>query len=477
MKPTVISLIVKFVFGAIALGVGIWYMSTSIGGDSITYVSLDNFLTAIGTKGGDISTTAGCFLCGPLEQFFGTIGIATEKFWTPIVNSLWVLMAIGFVVFLFVTAAQHIWASAKTTAELDGKEKKIEFKPWFDKIWAQGLRILIVGALMGVIGASGTSALKMVTNVTVTPVMFVGAQLSMAATGVASSAQCGTGDLYMGDDVLSPVLKPFMCVMGNLNTVVLAGGATGFSLMNYAWMDMGGGVITWATGLALVIMFLIIGFNLFFQILSVIFKLIFLIIFLPIILAAAAFEKTWSMASGVVPNAIGMLTKSAIKIISITLKIVILYATVTFAADEYMPGPVDGYNAITPPLLEYQNSEIDMQTLSVINVFSECEKVSITNNEMDKQKFKNCFNANRARVERMYPGAFDFMGNGFELLILMIGLYLLYTYIISPKIDSILAASDDKEEFDFGGWVKSFGQAVWAAPQKLINTIAEKMKK
>ena len=58
---------------------------------------------------------------------------------------------------------------------------------------------------------------------------------------------------------------------------MLAGAGGGFSLMNYAWMGMGGGAITWVAGLALVIMFLIIGFNLFFQVLSVVMKLIFLI--------------------------------------------------------------------------------------------------------------------------------------------------------------------------------------------------------
>ena len=47
---------------------------------------------------------------------------------------------------------------------------------------------------------------------------------------------------------------------------MLAGAAGGFAMMNYAWLDMGGGAFTWLAGLSLVLMFLIIGFDLFFQI-------------------------------------------------------------------------------------------------------------------------------------------------------------------------------------------------------------------
>ena len=60
MKAKIILLIVKFVMGAIALGLGIWYLSSSISGDSITYTSMDNFLNAIGASG-DIADTNGCF--------------------------------------------------------------------------------------------------------------------------------------------------------------------------------------------------------------------------------------------------------------------------------------------------------------------------------------------------------------------------------------------------------------------------------
>ena len=237
-----------------------------------------------------------------------------------------------------------------------------------------------------------------------------------------------------------------MCVIGNINSVMLAGAAGGFALMNYAWLDMGGGAFTWIAGLALVLMFLIIGFDLFFQILSVVFKLVFLIIFLPLLLAAAAFEQTWKLADGVVKNAINMLVKSAVQIVGITLKVLVIYATVSFAADEYFPGPNDGYSAILPPMMGQTVQNPDAQTLSVMEVFSTCEQVALTDGEMDAEKFKNCFTARRAEVERKYPGAFDFMSDGWDFLLLMFGLFLLYFYVVQPKIDGILG-KDSKEQF------------------------------
>jgi hypothetical protein len=475
LKAKVIMIIVRLVMGATALGLGIWYMSSSIGGGALGYSSLDRFMNAIGVTGGDISTANGCFLCEYIEKLFAAIGLATENFWTAMVENIWILLAIGFGVFLFYTTAMHLYDTSKKNATLDAGDKTLEFKSWFDKIWKRAARIMIVGALIGAIGMGGTAALRGVTNLTITPVMLVGAELSMAATGVSNSAQCGTS--VQNDDVLNPVLKPFMCVMGNLNTVMLAGAAGGFALMNYAWMDMGGGAFTWVAGLALVIMFLIIGFDLFFQILTVVFKLVFLIIFLPLILAAGAFEGTWKLAENVVSNAIGMLVKSAVKIVAITLKILIIYATVSYAADEYFPGPNDGYNAILPPLMGAAAQNPDEKTLSIMGVFSKCEKVALKDGTLDKDTFKNCFTASRAEVERKYPGAFDFMKNGWEFLLLMFGIFLLYYYAVSPKVDTLLSSVGAKEEFDYGGWVKDLGKSIWKIPTKIAENVTKSMGK
>lgn len=468
---------IRILMGGLALGLGIWYLASSIGGAALTYTSMDNFMTAIGAADGNVANVNGCFMCDYISELFGVISRATELFWTAMLDNIWILMALGFGIFLFIYTAQYLFDAAKKTSSLDTSEKKIEFKGWFDKVWRQGARIMIVGALMGMLGMGGTAALRTVANITITPVLFVGAELSMAATGVSDAASCGaltTAD--NSDNLLAPILQPFMCVMGNINSVMLAGAAGGFALMNYAWLGLGGGAITWVAGLALVLMFLLIGFNIFFKVLSVVFKLVFLIIFLPLLLAAAAFEQTWKLADGVVKNAINMLVNSAIQIVGITLEVLVIYATVSYAADEYFPGPNDGYSAILPPMMGQQVQNPDSQTLSVMNVFSECEKVALADGEMNEDKFKSCFTARKAEVERKYPGAFDFLSDGWDFMLFAIGLFFLYFYVIEPKIKSIVVGTG-KEKFDFGNWMKDLGKKIWNSPVQIFEKISKAMGK
>ena len=471
---------IQIAMALIAIGVGIWYLTSAISGDAITYTSMDGFLNAIGAGDGDIASANGCFLCKYIEDLFVVIGNAAEMFWTAMVDNIWILLAIGFGLFLFVHTGQYIFNAAKETAKLDEKEKKLELAGWFDKVWRQGARVLIVGALMGALGMGGTAALRTVANITITPVLFVGAELSMAASGVSDAAQCGAIDAAnASDNVLAPILQPFMCVMGNINSVMLAGAAGGFSLMNYAWLDLGGGVFTWLAGLTLVLMFLIIGFDLVFQVLSVIFKLVFYIIFLPLILGAAAFEQTWSLASGVVKNAINKLVESAVQIISITLKVILTYAIVAYAADAYFPGPVDGYSAILPPMMGRTVENPDAQTMSIINVFSTCEQVATADGEMDADRFRDCFTAQRATIEREYPGAFDFMRDGWDFLLMMILLFALYFWAIKPKVSAIfgLDKADKGEQFDFGTWAKDLGKKIWNIPKQIFGIISNAVGK
>ncbi len=480
MKAKLIMIAIQIAMALIAIGVGIWYLTSAISGDAITYTSMDGFLNAIGAGDGDIASANGCFLCKYIEDLFVVIGNAAEMFWTAMVDNIWILLAIGFGLFLFVHTGQYIFNAAKETAKLDEKEKKLELAGWFDKVWRQGARVLIVGALMGALGMGGTAALRTVANITITPVLFVGAELSMAASGVSDAAQCGAIDAAnASDNVLAPILQPFMCVMGNINSVMLAGAAGGFSLMNYAWLDLGGGVFTWLAGLTLVLMFLIIGFDLVFQVLSVIFKLVFYIIFLPLILGAAAFEQTWSLASGVVKNAINKLVESAVQIISITLKVILTYAIVAYAADAYFPGPVDGYSAILPPMMGRTVENPDAQTMSIINVFSTCEQVAIADGEMDADKFRDCFTAQRATIEREYPGAFDFMRDGWDFLLMMILLFALYFWAIKPKVSAIfgLDKAGKGEQFDFGTWAKDLGKKIWNTPKQIFGIISNAVGK
>ena len=472
MKARLIMFAIQLIMGAIALGVGVWYLSSSISGTAITYTSMGNFMTAIGATDGNVANVNGCFLCRYVQELFAVIGDATKLFWDAMVDNIWILVAVGFGVFLFIYTAKYIYDASKENAKLDTSEKKIALGPWFDKVWRQGARVLIVGALMGALGMGGTSALRTVADITITPVLFVGAELSMAATGVNEASQCAGATITDNDDILNPILQPFMCVMGNINSVMLAGAAGGFSLMNYAWLGMGGGVLTWIAGLALVLMFLVIGFDLAFQILSVVFKLVFLIIFLPLILAAAAFEQTWALAGGVVKNAINMLVKSAVQIVGISLTVIITYAIVSYSADSFFPGPVDGYSAVLPPMMGMIPQNPDAQVMSVMNVFATCEQVSIVDGEMDGDKFRECFNTQRDVVEAQYPGAFDFMRDGWDFLVMMIGLFLMYFWVIKPKVMGILTVGG-KEQFDFGQWAKGLGKKIWSAPTQIFSSISK----
>ena len=471
MKAKLISMAIRFLMGAIAIGLGIWYLSSSIGGAALTYTSTQNFLTAIGA-GDDIASANGCFLCGYISDLFSVIGNAAEIFWTAMLDNIWILLVIGFGIYLFIYTTQYIWDAAKKTTALDTKEKGLEFSAWFDKVWRQAARIMFVGAILGTLGMGGTTALRAISNVTITPVLYVGAELSMAASGVVDATQCGAIANPASGDLLNPILQPFMCTMGNLNAVMLAGAAGGFAMMNYAWLGMGGGAFTWIAGFVLVIMFLIIGFDLFFQVLSIVFKLVFIIIFLPLIIAATAFEGTWKLASNVVANAVTMLVKSAVQIVAISLKILIIYATVSFAADEFFPGPADGYSAIIPPLLGRTVENPDAQTMSVMNVFATCERVALSDGEMDADKFKDCFTAQRAMVERTYPNAFDFLDDGFDFLLIMFFMFVLYFFAISPKVDAILGKGS-KEQFDFGTWTKDLGKKIWGMPQQIFDAVSK----
>ena len=477
IKAMLIKLLLKVIIVLIALGVGFWYLSSSIGGASLSYTSVDAFMTQIGVQNGDIANANGCFLCGYIEKLFAVLGNATEMFWNGIVGSLWILMVIGFGIFIIFHTIKFLRenATSKDVIDLTNKEPNMNFSKWFETVWKTGVRILMAAAFMGLLNWGGTTALKATTNIIVTPVMYIGSTLSMAATGVISGAKCEITQVATKDeDILNPVLKPFMCVMGNLNTVMLAGAGGGFALMNYSWLGLGGGVFTWLAGLSLVLLFMIIGFDLVFQVLNVLFKLIFIIIFMPLLIAASAFEKVWSLAKGLLDSSIDMLIKSTVAILKITLKITIMYAIVFFAADDYYPGPEDSFTTILPPLMGHtQTKPASPQAISVMEVFSNCEKVSLKDGEMDKDTFKQCFNTQKAVVEARYPGAFDFMEDGFNFLMFMIAMFFLYFWIVSPKIDNLFNEKDEKSKFAYGDWIKDFGKTVYNTPGKIYDKIKD----
>ena len=199
---------------------------------------------------------------------------------------------------------------------------------------------------------------------------------------------------------------------------------------------------------------------------------------MPIMIAAAAFEQVWKMAESAMKTTINLLISSAISILKISLKITIIYAIVYFAADQVYPGPEDGFTTILPPLLgQIGHENADAKTMSVMNAFKKKKKVSLSDGQMDKDKFVSCFKTQRSMIEARYPGAFDFMDDGFDFLLFMIGIWFLYFWVISPKVDELLGTDKEtKETFDYGQWVKDFGKTVYNAPVNVYTKVRDKIK-
>ena len=145
-----------------------------------------------------------------------------------------------------------------------------------------------------------------------------------------------------------------------------------------------------------------------------------------------------------------------------------------------------------PPLFE--TPEIQATTpeaTSVMNVFKHCESVSLDSDGIiDKDLFKDCFMIQKQIVENEHPGAFDFMKNGWSLFITVAGLFLLYYYVLSPRIDKLIPAGKVKlplahgegadlstgEEFDIGDWTYKLGAKAWRAPRKWWDGGIQKLK-
>ena len=133
---------------------------------------------------------------------------------------------------------------------------------------------------------------------------------------------------------------------------------------------------------------------------------------------------------------------------------------------------MDGFSVMMPPLLGQTPQNPDAQTLSVMNVFSECERVALADGEMDKDKFTSCFSAQRAMVERTYPGAFDFLDDGWDFLVLMCGLFALYFLVLRSRIEGMLP-SVGGEDFDFGAQIKQLGKNIWSIPKQIANAVGK----
>lgn len=453
MKKTVVGIIVQVVVWAVLLGIGIWYLHSSIGGASMPYVSLPRFLQSIGAcENGvcDIASANGCFLCPYVQKLFFVIGKSTEVLWDAIINHTWILMVFGLVVFMFWKAYDVINTSNKENASLGTGGRKLDFQLWFKDVKDLFIRVVLIAALLGAVNLGGRETLQGTANVVVYPVMHVGTSLAMAATGIGESAVCG-GENVLQNGPMQSVAQSFLCVIGNLNAVILSGASSGFAMMNFAWMGMGGGLFTWLGGLAVVLLFLYIGFNVMFKVLNVVFNLVFIIVFLPLFLASLAFEKVWKTAGDIFSGGLGILAKTSVRVIGITIEIMILSSLVTFSMEKTMSSDVVAETAI----------------------IEKCESVSANaNGEIDKNVYVSCF-----KTERLtHPEAFRYLDNGWDFLIMMIFIWCVYRFLIDQKLQAIIDTSDKGAYFNFGNGLKEIGVQAIKIPGQIAKKFEKKKK-
>ena len=64
------------------------------------------------------------------------------------------------------------------------------------------------------------------------------------------------------------------------------------------------------------------------------------------------------------------------------------------------------------------------------------------------------------------------LDDGFDFLLIMFFMFVLYFFAISPKVDAILG-KDSKEQFDFGTWTKDLGKKIWGMPQQIFDAVSK----
>jgi len=453
MKAKIIILLIQIALWIILLSAGMWYMSNALGpGGDLPYVSMPRFLNAIGAcEGGvcNIASAAGCFLCPYMTRLFMVIGEATEILWDAILLHTWLLMVVGLVIYMFWQAYQILWTALKETGKLDAADKTLDFKKWRDSLIGKDgllIRILIAGAFLGIFNYGGHTALRTTADIVIYPAMMVGTSLAMAASNTNQAAVC-TMDYIEADNVMATVANSFMCVIGNLNVVILSGAASGFSMISLSSQGLGGGFFTWLAGMGVVILFLFVGFNIVFKIINVIFNLVFVVIFLPVFIAMYAFEKAWDKyAKGLLDTAIGLVAHSAVRVLGITLEVVILAAFISYAQSETLS---------SDPAVEYL-------------IIETCEnRAAQEDGSLDKNIYLACFRMERAS----HPEAFRNVDKGFEFLLAVLLIFFMYHYVLKKKLDEYMGSSDKDDYFKFGTAVREGIFRVGAVPMQIIKRI------
>jgi hypothetical protein len=445
MKAKLILLAIQAGMWAILLGVGLWYLAGAMpGGPGVPYASMPRFLQGIGACDANgvcnIGGANGCFLCPYVKHLFEVIGAATESLWSAIVNNVWILLALGLAVVAFYQAYVVIAAGIKDNAPDSTAERKFDFAKWWEAVKKPFIRVIISAAFLGTMGLGGIKSLQLTSDVVIYPVMLASSALTSAAAG--TNIGCEFGE---STHPLSAVSDSFSCIVGNLNATILYGANGGFAMMNYAWLGLGGGILTWIGGLAVALIFLYLGFRVLWKILNVVFNLVFIIIFLPLLIAAWAFEASWGVAKGAMSGAIGMLAKTAVRSIGIVLEVVIISGMINFARTETLS---------SDPVAE-------------IEIAQRCEAMADRGGQIDAAIYKNCFVAERARN----PNAFRYLDHGWDFIMMMLFIFAVYYILIDKKLQKIINTDDDGGYFKFGNEVQSFGKQVWGGLNKIVKRI------
>ncbi|MDR0319557.1 MAG: hypothetical protein LBH81_02345 [Rickettsiales bacterium] len=322
-------------FGAI-LAV-LYYYSASISGESLASVSLPDFLKQIGVcdaAGKCDIAAAGCIFCPYIRDLIDAVGNASAGVYEAFIGHIWIMLVLGFGIFAALSAWKILKEAAAQTADISAPgEKSLDIKPWITGLWQQAVRILVVGVFLGALGTLGNSAPRMLTDMTIRPILSIGAFISMKTAGLPSglceSAAPSEEDKY--SLITESATRPLMCMAGVVNTIALLGANKGFATMNQGSRD--NKPLLWFLGLAAAAVFAIYGLKIFFELMNIVFTVLFFIMFLPVVIGALAFSKTWKLAGNVADNMLNQITSMAVGMVAIALKLSIFYALMSYAID------------------------------------------------------------------------------------------------------------------------------------------------
>ncbi|MDR0448903.1 MAG: hypothetical protein LBG89_00370 [Rickettsiales bacterium] len=303
-------------------------------GGALYYYSNALALRPLGNISMDFSNEI-CLFCPYIRELVEAVAGAAGATYGAFVRHIWILLILGFGIFMVLSAWKLLKESADKTAELGTDEIKFEIRPWIDGLWKQAVRIAVVGVFLGAVGTLGDAAPRLVSDLTIRPILSMGAYISVKVAQLPENS-C-PNDVIPGEDrgphqITSGAMRPLMCMSGILNTITLMGVAKGFETM-----DKGGAennTLLWFLGLATAAVFALYGIRIFFELMNIVFTILFFIMFLPVVIASFAFHETWGIAKNVVDNMLNNVAALAVGMIQIALKLSIFYAIMTFAMDK-----------------------------------------------------------------------------------------------------------------------------------------------